>query len=156
MRTQQQVVEQIEKRKDADFFGFEVTKYLHFLDYEHAKTYLVEGIKSEEWEFDENSTESILKIMLDYMPFAWEKAKNCRDISATRSISHYKAWIWLLDDGFEIDEDSYRYYGKDILRSICKQYGWNPNQWDNGIRVNDESEFETAVVNPELTDSKPS
>ena len=152
MRTQEQIVQQIEKRKSDDFLGFEIDEYLRFLDYEYVKQYLKEGTKPEQWgEPSENTTEGILKIMLDYMPFAWDKAKNCRGISASRSISHYKAWIWMLDDGFEFDEDSYCHYGKDLLRAICKQYGWNPNQWDDGIRVNDESELESAKPIPELT-----
>lgn len=155
MRTQEQIVQQIENRKDSDFLGFEINEYLRFLDYEYAKQYLKEGTKPEQWgEASENTTEGILKIMLDYMPFAWDKAKNCRGISASRSISHYKAWIWMLNDGFEFDEDSYCHYGKDLLRSICKQYGWNPNKWDDGIRVNDESELEFAKPISELTSSK--
>lgn len=153
MRTQEQIVQQIENRKDSDFLGFETDEYFRFLDYEHAKQYLKEGTKPEQWgEPSENSTEGILKIMLDYMPFAWDKANNCRGISASRSISHYKAWIWMLNDSCQIDEDSYRFYGKDLLRMICKQYGWNPNQWDNGIRVNSEDELESASVIPELTE----
>lgn len=153
MRTQEQIVQQIEKCKSDDFLGFEINEYLYFLDYEHAKPYLKESTKPEQWEKppNENSTKIILKIMLDYMPFAWDKAKNCRGISASRSISHYKAWIWMLDDGFEFDEDSYCHYGKDLLRAICKQYSWNPNQWDDGIRVNYESELESAKPIRELT-----
>lgn len=151
MRTQEQIVQQIEIRKSDDFLGFETSEYLRFLDYEHAKPFLKEGVKPEEWEQpDENNTKSILKIMLDYIPFAWDKAKGCRGISASRSISHYKAWIWMLDDGFQIDEDSYCHYGKGLLRTICKQYGWNPNQWDDGIRVNEESELGYAKPIPEL------
>ncbi len=153
MRTQEQTVQQIEKRKSDDILGFETDEYLRFLDFEHAKPYLKEGTKSEQWgKPTENSTENILQIMLDYMSFAWEKAKGCRAISASRSISHYKAWIWMLDDDFQFDENSYCHYGKNLLREICKQYGWNPNQWDDGIRINYESELETAVVNPELID----
>ena len=155
MRTQEQIVEQIENRKGDDILGFETREYLNFLEFEHAKPYLKEGTKPEQWgQPTENSTKNILSIMLDYMPFAWKKAKNCRGISASRSISHYVGWIWMLDDGFEIDADSYCHYGKNLLREICKQYGWNPKQWDDGIRVSEESELENAVVNPELTEQE--
>lgn len=150
MRTQEQIVERIENRKDDDFLGFEIVEYLRFLEYKYAKPYLKESSKPEDWKQDENSTESILEIMLDYMPFAWEKAIGCRGISASRSISHYVGWIWMLDDGFEFDADLYCHYGKNLLREICKQYGWNPNQWDDGIRVNYESEIEMAKPIPEL------
>lgn len=150
MRTQEQITEQIEKRKEADILGFETVEYLRFLDYEHVKSYLKEGVKPEDWTPDENSKETILKIMLDYMPFAWKKAKNCRGISASRSISHFKAWIWMLNDGFGFSDDDYCFYGKDLLRKICKQYGWDPKQWDDGIRVNNEYELENASVIPEL------
>ena len=35
-------------------------------------------MKANEWASNINEKESILKEMLDYMPFAWEKANGCR------------------------------------------------------------------------------
>jgi hypothetical protein len=151
MRTQNQIVKRIEERKKGDPFAFETVCYVPFLDYEHVKPYVEDDVTAESWEPKANTRETILATMLDYMPFAWDKAKNCRGLSAGRSIAHYKAWVWLLDDGFEVNED-YQFYGKDELRRICKQYGWNPNQWDDGIRGNNEEECEKAAPIPELTD----
>ena len=149
MRTQDEIVNRIEACKDSDFFGFERAEYLPFLDFEHVKPYLKDGVTTDQWKPEENNRENILSKMLDYMPFAWDKAIGCRGISASRSISHYEAWVWLLgDEKFNVE---YEHYGKDILRAICERYGWNPNQWDDGIRINDEDEIEDAIVNPALT-----
>lgn len=81
--------------------------------------------------------ESILNEMLDYMSFAFEKANNFRGISASRSMSHYSAWTWLIGDDFGNLLD-YEYYGKDNLVEICEKYGWDHSQWDDGVRLNDE------------------
>ena len=140
MRTQNEIVNRIKNRENNDVFGFETGEYISFLDFEHAKPFLKDGVTISEWKPSENIRENILGIMLDYMPFAWEKAKDCRGISAVRSIMHYVAWLWLLDDDFTIDED-YQYYGKDELRKICAHYGWDADQWDDKIRVNSESEL---------------
>jgi hypothetical protein len=74
------------------------------------------------------------------MDFAWEKANNCRGLSAMRTMTHYKAWLWLLgQDGFD-DLENYSHYGKDNLVRICKFFDLDPKKWDDGRRVNSESE----------------
>lgn len=70
---------------------------------------------------------------IGYMPFAWDKANNGRGFSASRSMSHYQAWIWLAGDDIG-DLSEYDSYGKDNLVKICKHYGWDHSQWDNGVR----------------------
>lgn len=127
MRTQDEIVARYEERKESDMFGFETDEYLYVLDLEHARPYLV--IDSE-WAEPELTKESLLEKMKDYMSFANEKADNERGISASRSIMHYIAWIWLLgDDDFleQVEaafEDDYEPYGKPILAMIEKEYGW--------------------------------
>lgn len=77
--------------------------------------------------------------MIEYMPFAWEKANNCRGLSAGRSLAHYTAWLWLDGDN-EIwpTLEDYEYYGKDKLVEICNYLGIDSKQWDDGIRKNSE------------------
>ena len=134
MRSQQDILNRIEERKEEDLLGFEVKEYLDFLTFENAKPFLKPETTKEQWDevYHEPTAENILKVMLSYMPFAWEKANNCRGISANRSISHYDAWLWLMDDGgFEVfDKIEYEHYGKEKLIVLCEKYGWDWKQWD--------------------------
>lgn len=151
--TQKEIVERLEERSKNDFLGFEINKYIYYLDYEHAKPYLKEGVKPAEWNRPALTKEHVLRQMQDYMEFAWDKAKNCRGISAGRSISHYIAWIWLKGDHELLakvsDDANYEHYGKNLLVMICDFYGWDSKQWDDGIRVNSESELESAYATKE-------
>jgi hypothetical protein len=140
MRTQDEIVARIEERKERDPFGFEVSEYIAYLDYTHAKPYLKPEVKPEEW--TQLELNKVIDVMIGYMPFAWEKANNCRGISAGRSLSHYVAWLWLNGDDtlWRTLFDNYEYYGKDSLRKICLYLGLDADQWDDGRRVNSDSE----------------
>ncbi len=140
-RTQDEIVARIKARKPDDFFGFEVSQYMNFLDYDHAREFLKSGTTKkeasrEEWgEVEGGSPEDIIK---GYLPFAWGKANDCRGISANRSIEHMVAWLWLDGkDWLEKDYDeNYQYYGKPQLVRICEEYGvdWralDDNEWRN-------------------------
>ena len=140
MKTQEEIVARIKERQEDDSFGFETTIYLDGLDFEHARPF----IRKEFWEKHKDmqplDEEGIKQKMIKYMPFAWEKANNFRGISAWRSIAHYKAWLWMLGEeklGEEIDRD-YEYYGKPQLRKICEFLGIDADQWDDGVRLNEE------------------
>lgn len=139
MRTQKQIVDKIESIKKNDFFGFQTSDLVFHLEYEHAKQYLNEGVTADQWKQMSPDRDSILKEMQDYMPFAWDKANNFRGLSAGRSMSHYMAWVWLAGDEANFgDLEDYEYYGKDNLVRICKFYGWDSSQWDDGVRSNSE------------------
>lgn len=124
MRTDQEIIDRINARKEADFFGFEL-----------AKPFLNPDVKGEDWKVQPRDRDSVLKEMLEYMPFAWDKANNCRGLSAGRSMCHYMAWVWLAGDDLG-DLTGYQYYGKDNLVKICDHYGWDSSQWDDGERTN--------------------
>lgn len=136
MKSQDEIVARIESRKADDFFGFEVSEYVDFLDYQHAKPYLKPEVTENEWKQTDKTPK---EVMIDYMPFAWEKANNCRGLSAGRSLKHYVAWLWLDGDNelWPTIED-YEYYGKNQLVEICNYLELNSSQWDDGIRVNSE------------------
>lgn len=147
MPTQAEIVERFSTRRDGDMLGDEVGMYLPYLEFEHIKQFL-EGVTKADWDRDRESLtrEAVLKTMEEYMEFGWDKANNCRGLSANRTISHYIAWTWLAGDRAfseqierEYDEN-YRFYGKDILVMICKFYGWDPAKWDDGLRRNRESD----------------
>lgn len=126
MRSQDEIVARIEGRKDGDPLGFEVTEYMMALDFNHAKPYLEDGVT--EWKA--RTQEETLQKAEDYMPFAIKKAEGERGISANRSIMHYIAWLWLLEEDDllgEVEreyEDNYHDYGMDILRLIADHFGW--------------------------------
>lgn len=137
MRTQQEILDKIESVKDSDFFGMLRGFLMEYLDRDHIVPFLAEGVKPEEWEPASQDREAILKEMLDYMPFAWEKANDCRGISAGRSMDHYTAWVWMLGDDDKLGElRDYQFYGKTNLIKICVRYGWDHTKWDDGVRTN--------------------
>ena len=130
-RTQDEIVARIRTRKNHDFLGFEVVEYVNYLDYAHAKEFLKRKSTEKQWgEVEAKSPENVIK---DYMPFAWDKANGCRGISASRSIEHMVAWLWLDGkDWLEKDYDeNYQYYGKPQLVRVCEEYGIDWRALDN-------------------------
>jgi hypothetical protein len=139
MRTQEEIVRRIEDLKDSDFFGFQRSDLTDALDYEHAKSFLKEAVPENEWEQSLSNDEDVRTKMINYMEFAWDKANNCRGLSAGRSMSHYKAWTWLLGDEVfnQFDDlEDYQYYGKDNLVQLCVYLGLDSAKWDDNRRTN--------------------
>lgn len=70
---------------------------------------------------------NVIKEIVDYLPFAFEKALGERGISASRSIAHFQNWLWLIKDdellAFADDDDNYSEYGLPILEKIKAKYG---------------------------------
>ncbi len=137
MRTQDEIVARIRDRKEHDFLGFEVSEYIDYLDYAHAKEFLKDDTTEERWEKVRKGTKTPAEAIKGYMPFAWDKANNCRGISAGRSIQHMVAWLWL--DGKDWPEiEDYEYYGKPQLVRICKEYDIDWRALDDDRWANDE------------------
>lgn len=142
MRSQEEILERIEQKKSEDIFGFEVGEYIAALNQENMEKMRLRGVVKEdadlsEWEPIFKSDEDILERCKDYMEFAWDKANNCRGISANRSIMHYIAWLWLLGyEEFDNLMDGYQFYGKPQLIRICEFLGIDHTQYDDGIRTN--------------------
>lgn len=139
------VLARYKARNKDDLLGFEVNEYLAYLNYDKAQEFLKEEFRDDAETRDEwtkiPSLEEALAGMKDYMSFAWDKANGFRGISADRSIRHYVAWTWIISDeqfSDEVDLAQYEFYGKDILVKICERYGWDHNEWDDGVRLNDE------------------
>jgi hypothetical protein len=108
-----------EFREDVlEFLSFEDSKEFYNKDY-------VEKIEAgkEKHEFTEYTVKNVKNKMIVYMDFAWRKANDERGLSASRSVSHYRNWYWLLCDdsiNFSDLEDNYEPYGKPILVEMCK------------------------------------
>ena len=138
MRTQEEIVTRIQERFEVDTFGFEVYEYIKALDYKHAKPYLKPEVTKSMWKPLFKTDKDVRNKMINYMPFAWEKANSSRGISAYRSICHYTAWLWLLGEEKMAEEiQCYEYYGKPQLRRVCEFLGLDADKWDDGVRVND-------------------
>lgn len=121
MRTPEQIIERVEEIKGNDFFGFETLDLLSYVPLEHAKPYLRDDVT--EWPPE---TLTPREKIIDYLPFAFEKARNQRGISASRSISHLKAWAWLDGDAELIEiigDGQYDDYGISILEEVAEYLG---------------------------------
>lgn len=139
MRTDEEIVARVSEIEAGgmDWIGTERCDLIDCLPFDAARPYLKDDATPDKWEALPRDRESVLARMLDYMPFAWEKANNCRGISAGRSMSHFAAWAWLIGEDFG-DLSNYEHYGKPHLIAICERFGWDAKQWDDGIRTNGE------------------
>lgn len=143
MPSSAEILARFKERLPGDPLGFEVEEYVDYLSFQDVMSLAgigiapKEGITEAEWEAarPKLTREFMLAKMLDYMPFAWEKANGKRGVSASRSVSHYLAWTWLAGDrkfSARLDRKlatHYAPYGKPLLRIICKHYGWDAEQW---------------------------
>ena len=129
MRTTEEIIKRLDEIKESklDFFGFESIDLLTVLPYDKAKPYLKEDTKPEDWKPDACDDEAVKKRIVEYLDFAWEKAHDHRGLSASRSISHFSAWCWLLGDdeafAFVTDEKNYPPYGAPVLEFLSKRFG---------------------------------
>ncbi len=139
MRTQEEILQKIEDYKSDDFFGHKRGDLIDFLTFENARPFLKEGVTAEQWEPTPNTQEAIKAKIIEYMPFAWGKANDMRGLSASRSIEHMEAWIWMYgEEGLwdKIEAIGYEHYGKQKLIAICEHFGFDWKPLDNGERTN--------------------
>lgn len=150
MKTQVEIINKIKEieKNGEDFFGVTRSDLVDFLTFENAKTFLKEDVTEKSWNelrakigiFVEGSDEVAINRMLDYLPFAWEKANDCRGLSASRSIDHMKAYLWLLGDEELLNyiKNNYMLYGKNILKKISVKYKFEWEKHHNGLSGNSE------------------
>lgn len=126
MKNIETIKQKMESVKDEDFLGFICGDLIDTLPFEDAKEYLKDGITKEEWEETRLKTDAdVIKKMKGYIDFAYDKAENQRGLSANRSIMHFQAWSFLVDDGLHewINNEyatNYDNYGINILDHIKK------------------------------------
>lgn len=141
MRTIDEIKDHIARITEKDMFGFMTADLVAYLPYAEAKRYLRQEATEEDWKPRSPAREAVIDVIKDYMPFAWDKANNCRGLSAGRSIAHMMIWLWMLEE----DEASkaiehYNMYGKVQLREVCDHFKIDWRQWDNNKWTDDESE----------------
>ena len=104
-----------------EFMQFEEVKERNLLKEDHIRK-IEQG--EELWEPAVYNEKNIIQKIKDYLPFAWEKANDCRGISSTRSIIHFRNWFYMLGNKYtdklvkEMNEISY--YGKPWLYIISE------------------------------------
>jgi len=135
-RTQEEILARLKTLAKSDLFGFQSNDLIEFLSFENAKSFIREGVTANEWLQETDS----VKLIKEYIGFAWRKANDRRGLSAGRSMEHMKAWLWLdgKDELVEKMESDYAYYGKPCLRLICNEYGIDWQAMDDGEWVNSE------------------
>ena len=126
MRTQKEILARIDEIREEDFFGVEQSDLIGYLDFDNAKPFLKPETTEASWTEILDKRVTPLDEMKKYMSFALDKAENHRGLSAGRSVSHFRAWLWLIGDdellAFINKEENYRYYGVPILRKIGEKY----------------------------------
>jgi hypothetical protein len=132
MRTQEEIVNKI-KQQQKELISFHLEVLVFYLDFKHAKEFLKEDVKDEDWEKDKQkyTREIVLEEAKTYMAnYGWPKCQGHRGISASRTLDKMKAWAWLLGDDSAVDEinrleaHNYAQYGAPVLKYICERYGW--------------------------------
>jgi hypothetical protein len=140
-RTEAELAEQLSRvAKERAFLPFEFNDLVVCAPWPVAALYAKPEMQAN-WVPQSRKRGDVIARMAEYMPFAWQKANDCRGLSAMRSMMHFRAWTWLAGDDLPdaLFED-YGFYGKDVLVRLCELYGWDHRQWDDGRRVNTESE----------------
>ena len=135
MKSTEKIKDKINTGFANDVFGIAFTDLIEALPFADAREYLkneflMKDSAEEEWESSRIKTDDDVKArMLDYLPFAWEKAEDQRGLSADRSVRHFAAWAWLIDDEFyekieDMYNNSYFPYGEPILEYIGEKLGF--------------------------------
>lgn len=85
--------------------------------------------EAKEW-----TKENILAQLKEDVAFGFEKALNCRGISASLMFDVVLKWNRVLEDGLEDwDENEYAMYGLPLFKATAVKYGWeNPIGDDTG------------------------
>lgn len=139
-RSQEAILARIAEKEPRDWIGVIRGDLLEALSFENAKQFLKDDVTKEQWEEAAREFKPPLEAACDYMDFAWNKANNCRGISASRSVQHFESWLWLAGaDGFDAVSDSeYQFYGKPCLVIAAAALGIDWRALDDGIWDNSE------------------
>lgn len=122
MRSDEEILARYHAVKDDDLLGFKAEVLLQALSREGAKS--KPGAPFNDWR--ETTNETLQRDLANYMQFAWDKARNHRGISASRSVDKITEMAWLLGRDDVVDAMStagYENYGAPKLAAACLLLG---------------------------------
>jgi len=125
MRTDEEILRRLGEIKGDDFFGAQSSELVSRLPFAIARPFLIDEATEAGWKTYGRDRDAIVGEMRGYMEFAVEKATGHRGLSASRSIEHFRSWVWLLsDEDFSaIDWEDYANYGAPILKAVANRFG---------------------------------
>ena len=136
-RTTDEIIARIKEIDANPNISLSRMELLWYLPHDLAKQFLLTEFSK--WEVQPKNRDAIISQVHDYMPFAWDKANECKGLSAWRSMEHMSAWLWMLGEDLAAEDiEEYDFYGKPQLAAICEHFGWDWKQWDWGGWVNSE------------------
>lgn len=124
MRTPEEILARIAEveAQDDDLFGTERYDLIQALPFDRARPWLKADATAAEW--PQSTEESVRLEAIAYLTFAYGKASGHRGLSASRSLSHYRAWLWLLGILPEDWDDlPYAMYGVPALFAAARALG---------------------------------
>jgi hypothetical protein len=140
MRTVEQILERIKDvdRGFTDLTGAERTRLVCYLPYSTAGPYLNDGTTEKDWDVSPLDEDYIRSQVVEYLPFAFDKAEGHRGISTVRSLSHLRALFWLLgDDGVVAAIDSpemYPQYGVPVLMLAAGRVDYDVSSLSEAVK----------------------
>lgn len=122
-RTPEEIIKHIQDAND--MFGFQSEVLVAYLTFEQAKPLLKPDAQASNWGATITDVKEAAQDFLDYMTFAWMKAKDRRGISASRSIEKLAAWLWLMGredlEELILRDELYNPYGAPALIAVCEK-----------------------------------
>ena len=132
MKTLQELLNKVSEDKPTreHILDFNTDDLLQFVPFDEAGYFLKPDVTKEEWNgyYRPLKRGNVIGVMEDYMKHAWEICLQKGSKSPRQVISHYHAWLWILEDEeaieFLLDPDNFDCFGIPILHYICEKYNW--------------------------------
>lgn len=126
MKSINEVIEFTKVEGAKALFNFYVDPLTEFMSLEVANSSgLFKDLSEEDWAHTvkEYNRDNVLMSMKDYLPFAFEKAREERGLSASRSIQKMRTYLFMLNDIELCSEiEDYTDYGLPQLEKISTKY----------------------------------
>lgn len=133
MKSLQELLNKVSEDKPTreHILDFNTDQLLQFTPYPEVGYFLKPDVTEEEWEqyYRPLKRGNVIGVMEDYMKHAWDICLKGGLHSSRQVITHYYAWLWILEDTeaikFLLDFANFACFGAPILQYICKKYNWD-------------------------------
>jgi hypothetical protein len=135
MLSQEKVIEVVESGRDSK--TLDGRDYSRLVDFFPTDKWTIFGFSLKDTGGDipqpkEWTEENFKAALEDDLKFAFEKALDCRGISAGLMYEVVKMWLWILEDELQ-NFDEYAQYGLPLFKAVAVKYGFdNPIGDDKG------------------------